>query len=347
MGSVPKRYRNKDRDAPDYQPEVLRSDLGRRIEGYKREVVFQVFMQQGPAWDAVSDMRSRWGVSARTELPPASSNYPNNPFPEHWPEEYTDAGKQSEEWVALAERFGLDLDALRDQIVPEAYRWGPVDTSWRSFLAACVLFDPPDQELLAFSKFGGPRPVGVSPIDRSRDNLFGIPPHIMATPPITALRETHKAELVEEWYWLRIIDEIGKRYLEPQGLDTREILHEVMVGTPALSREQAKLREHEAPFRYYITVGEYTTEADVRRAFRLITATLPERPEKGAPRRDRLIAIQCAILYDRHNQPDPSDGRKWAWTYQKLAEEFGLHSERAAKGYVEVGRELLKKVRVQ
>jgi hypothetical protein len=87
--------------------------------------------QQGPAWDAVSDMRSRWGVSARAELPPASSNSPNNPYPEHWPEEYADQ---------RPERWGLDLDTLRDQIVPEAYRWGPVDTSWRSFLAAWVLF---------------------------------------------------------------------------------------------------------------------------------------------------------------------------------------------------------------
>jgi hypothetical protein len=338
MRSVPKQYRNKDRDAPEYEPEVLPSDLGRRIEGFKREVVFQVFMRQGPAWDAVSDMRSRWGVSARAELPPASSNWPNNPYPEHWPEEYTDE---------RPERWGLDLDALRDQIVREAYHWGPADTSWRSFLAACVLFDPPDRKLLAFSKFGGPRPVGIPPADEPFDRDFGFPAHATTMPPVAMLRDAEKAEVIEGWFWRRIIDEIGERYLKPQGLDTKEILHEVLMATSDLGRKRQELRDRETPFRYYITVGEYTTEADVKRAFRLISATLPERPEKGAPRRDRLIAIQCAILYDHHNQPDPSDGRKWSWTYPKLAEAFGLQSERAAKGYIEAGREELKKVRVQ
>ncbi len=226
MGSVPKQYRNEDRDAPDYEPEVLPSDLGRRIEGFKREVVLQIVMQRGPAWDAVSDMRSRWGVSARTELPPASSNWPNYPFPEHWPEEYTDEG--GSRWAldldALRDRWGLDLAALRDRIVPEPYHWGPVDTSWRSFLGACVLFDPPDQELRAFSKFGGPRAVGIPRIYVDRDNRFGVPPHIMAMPPIATLRDAYKAESIESWYWQKIIDEIGERYLKPQGLDTKEIL---------------------------------------------------------------------------------------------------------------------------
>jgi hypothetical protein len=224
MGSVPKKYRNKDRDAPDYEPEVLPSDLARRIGSFKREVVFQLLTHQGPAWEAVSDMRRRWDVSARTELPPASSNWPNYPFPDHWPEAYTDEGKQSNEWVELAERWGLDLDALRDQVVPEAYPWGPVDTSWRTFLGACVLFDPPDQKLLDFSEFGGPRPVGIVPADEPFDRDFGFPAHAMAVPPIVTLRDADRAEMIEGWYWGKIIDEIGERYLKPQGLDTREIL---------------------------------------------------------------------------------------------------------------------------
>jgi hypothetical protein len=120
-----------------------------------------------------------------------------------------------------------------------------------------------------------------------------------------------------------------------------------MLGTPDLLRGREELRNRETPFRHYIMVEEYTTEAEVKRAFRLISATLTERPEKGAPRRDPLIAAQCAILFDRHNQPDPSDRRKKSWTYPKLAEEFGLKSAQAAKEHVEIGRELLKKTRVQ
>jgi hypothetical protein len=168
----------------------------------------------------------------------------------------------------------------------------------------------------------------------------------MAMPPIATLRDAHKAESIESWYWQKIIDEIGERYLKPQGLDTKEILLKVMRDTPDLLRRREELRNRETPRRHYITVGAYTTEADVKRAFRLISATLTERPEKGAPKRDPLIAAQCAILYDRHNQPDPTDGRKKSWTYPKLAEEFGLKSGGAAKRYIEIGRELLKKDRV-
>ena len=57
--------------------------------------------------------------------------------------------------------------------------------------------------------------------------------------------------------------------------------------------------------------------------------------------RDRLTAVKCAILHDRHNGRDPDDGRKWTWSYKKLAEEFELSSPRAAKDHVKLGRKIL------
>ena len=342
MRSVPKRYRNKNDDALEYEPDVRFSDLGKRVEGFRREVVLQVFMQKGPAWDAVSERRRHWDISAKTGLPPTSSSYHNYPIPEHCGEEYIAGGRQSGEWVECAVRWGLDLDALRDQVVPEVYRRGPVDTSWRRFLAACVLFDPPETDLLAFSKVGEPRPVGILPAEKPFDPNFGFPAHAMILPPVATLRDADKAEMIEAWYWERIIDEIGERYLRPQGLDTKEILKEVVLETRDLLAKRKELRDRETPSRHYITVEEYTTESDVKHAFALISATLPERSEKGAPRRDLLIAVQCAILYDRHSQPNPSDRREWTWTYAKLASKFGLRSGRAAKDYVELGRGYLK-----
>jgi hypothetical protein len=169
----------------------------------------------------------------------------------------------------------------------------------------------------------------------------------MLAPPIRTLRDGVKTELIERWFWRQVIKRIGERFLEPAGLDIREMMRTVMEDSPDLFVKHKELYDQEAPERHYIVVDEKTTDSDVRRAFRLISATLPERPEEGAPQRDRLIAAQCAILYDRHNEPDPSDGRKKSWTYPKLAEEFGLKSRRAAKEYVETGRDLLKKTRVQ
>jgi hypothetical protein len=58
-----------------------------------------------------------------------------------------------------------------------------------------------------------------------------------------------------------------------------------------------------------------------------------------------LIAVQCAVLYDRHNSEDSTDKRRRKWTYRRLAEEFGLASARAARDFVNLGREICEKVR--
>jgi hypothetical protein len=63
---------------------------------------------------------------------------------------------------------------------------------------------------------------------------------------------------------------------------------------------------------------------------------------RGKSERDPLVAIQCAILYDRHNQKDSADGRRRTWTYERLAEHFKLKSTRAATEYVTAGREILR-----
>jgi hypothetical protein len=64
-------------------------------------------------------------------------------------------------------------------------------------------------------------------------------------------------------------------------------------------------------------------------------------PHKDTNRsRDPLVAVQCAILYDRHNQ-QLKDKRQRRWTYAKLGEEFGLSSARVASDYVALGREIL------
>ena len=66
-------------------------------------------------------------------------------------------------------------------------------------------------------------------------------------------------------------------------------------------------------------------------------------PAGTKPPRNQLIAVQCAILHDRHNKTDASDKRRRLWTYKRLAEEFSLASAQAAKDHVRLGRKLLKK----
>jgi hypothetical protein len=107
-------------------------------------------------------------------------------------------------------------------------------------------------------------------------------------------------------------------------------------------------RGEDSVFRYDIRVDVYTTEADVRRAYWKIRAILKKPAKGGAPKRDQMLAVRCAILYDEENPPDEADGRRKRWTYVSLANEHGLRSGRAAKEYVELGRLILTgKVTVQ
>jgi hypothetical protein len=94
--------------------------------------------------------------------------------------------------------------------------------------------------------------------------------------------------------------------------------------------------------RFYINVGEHTTRDDVVGAYYTIATTLRKPPARTKPRRNRLVAVQYAILHDHHNRADISDGRRRTWAYKHLARKFGLSSERSAKAHVELGRELLK-----
>jgi hypothetical protein len=162
-----------------------------------------------------------------------------------------------------------------------------------------------------------------------------------------------------------ILDEINRHHLQALGLDVHAMWHDVVRKSDVvieIYRQEELLKQ-----RQYIEVHEHTTDEDVRAARRVIRAIqdrdrfrvlqaadpatrlkmLQEKQNSPQPRgksvRDPLVAIQCAILYDRHNEKDPADGRRRTWTYERLAEEFGLKSARAATEYVIAGREILRK----
>jgi hypothetical protein len=161
-----------------------------------------------------------------------------------------------------------------------------------------------------------------------------------------------------------ILDEINRHHLQALGLDVHAMWRDVLSKPDVVGeiyRQEECLKE-----RQYIEVHEHTTDEDVRAARRVLRAIqdrdrfrvplaadpatrleiLQEKQHSPQPRgkseRDPLVAIQCAILYDRHNQKDRADGRRRTWTYERLAEQFRLKSARAATEYVIVGREILR-----
>jgi hypothetical protein len=131
------------------------SDAAKQILKLKRDFVFDLFFQDGLFWEAVHDMRARWNISAARQLPPPDLGDLLPPGMMH----PTDFSEESKPLIALIERWGNDLDAVRDRVVSEPYRdWQYFGLFWRKFISACVLYDPPKKNLLSFAARGGPQP---------------------------------------------------------------------------------------------------------------------------------------------------------------------------------------------
>jgi hypothetical protein len=197
--------------------------------------------------------------------------------------------------------------------------------------------DPPEDALLEFADHEFPKPVRFA----SEDRVVPEKERYMIAPPIEQMRNQLELKFAVYGYWLDTMQILQEEHLKPLGLDVWDMLEEVQDNHPELM-EKYRQKLSENPPRYYIAVEEDTTEEDARRAHRLIKDALDGSSRKRAPSRDPLVAVQCALLYDRYNAVGPTDKRRRKWTYARLAEEFGLKSVRAAKEYVAVGRQMLK-----
>jgi hypothetical protein len=92
---------------------------------------------------------------------------------------------------------------------------------------------------------------------------------------------------------------------------------------------------------YHIEVTGGISKKQVGNAFDKIVGA--HKTPGGAPGIDTLVALECARLYDLDNGTNPNDSRRKKWTYEKLYETFDeIPSPRAARHYVEQGRELLQ-----
>lgn len=314
---------------------ILPSSSEDATRHFKAEVVMQLYLQRGPLYEAISEVRSRRGLLPRTELPPLRVFLPLLP-----PELSTyPRSDQSEEWEAWSRWVGDLLDLM--EYVPDALRahW-PHD--WEPFFSVCVLYDPQGTDLIAFAEAGGPyaTDAGVAGAAGAKPADFA-----MVAPPIRTLVDPVQSARVESAYVYEVLQALAELYLEPRGISLNQALERVSERYPSIEQRRSEARRS-LQRRDFIWADD-ATSSDVENARRLISSTR-RKPTPGRPRRDRLLAVQCAVLYDRHNDsPDPSDRRRRRWTYQKLAERFGLSSASAAKHHVDLGREVISADRVQ
>jgi len=228
------------------------------------------------------------------------------------------------------------------------------------FVSVCVLHDPPETSLVPFAEFADLHPYRIRrQADSAGKDMF------IKAPPIKALADPGaEGSLVMSQVNL-ILEEINKRHLQPLGLNIHDMWQDALQNSFDTMVEIYR-KEELLQRRLYIEVNAHTTDEDVKAARRMIRSKQEQerwrvplvasdteaqqiardKQERLQPRtkptRDPLIALQCAVLYDCHNSKDSADGRQRTWTYQKLAKQFSLRSARAAKGYVQAGREIRK-----
>ncbi len=243
------------------------------------------------------------------------------------------------DWSAHGEEFRRKLTEkvpeLERRVVPDALRDRFLLYEWGDFLAACIVFDPPAEKLTEFADYGGP--TRVSP---SHTAAYNEPILSATAPPIQVVKDPFRHDIARIAFMFEVIDaleeEIDRRHPE---IGVRSIIQDILDDEDFAKPMHYRLEK--IPERYYLDVREDTPLEEVKRGYHVIKGLLgSQRNRSGAPSRDPLIAVQCAILYDEFNESDPADKRRRKWTHKRLAEKFGLKSARAAKEYVTAGREV-------
>ena len=275
----------KDVDRRSEGSNVLDSDAGARLTKLKRELVLQLYTKRGLFWELVHEVRTRRGITVIAQLPPRT---PGPPIPKGEPDSSTD----QERWKEFHARWQADIFEIQQRVMPERYRDVDSFRDWFYFLAACVVYDPPGTDLLAFAAYGDPTPTTIHE-DRFDDDDYAELPH-MVDPPVKTLRDLSK---MRDRLWAYAIEELLTRLSGTPGEwgDVRSMVATAELCVEELAEEQRETA-YEAPEPYYIEVDEHATLEDVKRAFKLIARAQEERQPGSCPKRDRLTAVECATL---------------------------------------------------
>ncbi len=310
---------------PSKNRQVLETKRAADISTFKRELVVQLYLKRGPFYRCVNALRVRRGVTPRTDFPPRRLLI-NLPDPKIYTCSDQIAERMSEEeFQELDMQWRDELLSIIEDTIP--YRWSNEDLffEWDGFISACVLHDPQVGALAEFAELGGPFPRGLW-IESTDD--YGLK-YGMVAPPIRRFPIPRDIAISNYKYRTALLAAIEHLYLKPLGVDLTNALGEVQRMFPWVEQGRRE-RESQAERRRYIEVDEYTTEEDVRKAFRMLTEAHTERPSAQRPRRDRLTCLECALLHDERG-----------WTYLQLAKRYGWKDPTLASKYVRDGRTIL------
>lgn len=295
------------------------SELNRFLD-LKQQLVAQLSTRRGLFWDAVREMRARWGIEAEIRIPPATIGAPS---PAGTVAQWTEGMQTIRDDVGRGMRlmdplqqWNAELRTIRDRVIPEKYHRSLSDW-WEAVIAKCVFYHPPETSLLEFAEVLGTPMVGFGRLEVDDE----LPPVVAS--PIRVLRDPDKVEEDTEWFWARVMGELENR-LKPLGVDIGPILKDIW-GAQDLWNEYVERVGQNQP-RYYIEVDENTTKKDVLYAWGVIR---PTTSQGGRPPGELLVDIECARLHE--------DG----CTDKEIAERYGWQDTSVVKKHIKRGQNTL------
>jgi hypothetical protein len=292
-----------------------------KLREIKRGLVAQMARKSGEFWEHLQKARKRWGITPVARIPP---EVPDMHYPPNEPEERILRPRFLHSWCK-------DVRSLRDLAVPEAYHHSRLPGDWTKFLSACLLYDPPNDDLEGFACYADPDPSTLD-IEENRDVLVL---------PIKYLRDPDRVQADAEWRIKNRIDRMGEllqQKLEQAGItpeqfsvDIRELWREAGTFNPScpedkyrnfIDREIENIdREIENLPRPYIDLShEETTEDDIRAAYAEHKKREQRETKEGRRNSDELEAIQCAFFVDR-----------LGWSVAEVADNYGFSVDTAKK----------------
>jgi len=322
----------------------LASSMERRLQTFRRELVVDLVTRHGLFWEQVDWIRRLRHIEAEPRMPPTLDpgkvHFPASLKPSRgqWRREHE---QELREWMVL-------LNVLHDTVVPDDLRvQTPYSYSldfWMGFLSACIVFDPPLDNLLGFAEHGvAAYGDFVNPFNPWDD---GDGPEMLGA-PISFLPDPEQliAEEQERHDWV-----IGRLQ---EALDAREITHRGEIDLREMaahfefvyeSEYEKAHKKHDGslpriPTRPYITVDVHTTEDDVRNAFKLMVANQHKRPRPARPKRDPLLCLQCAVWYDECGWSHERIAQTMRWAIQYPA--GAKPRSETARQYIADGRSIL------
>jgi hypothetical protein len=297
----------------------------------RHQLVTELYLQEGPFWDSVAAIRRRWDVKPQRRVPGRSQWGPPYFLPDCFdPKPQDDFSEEGERWHERLTNWLSELHALYEAAVPQEGLLSKYPAvSWEVFLSMCVLFDPPDTQLKEFADKIHWSYSNVAPRGKKR---------VAGALPIVWLRDADRVETMVAELYQELLEALLEKYVHPQGITSEDAIASIHKERPDLhERYWRGLRDN--GLHPYIDVRTDPRKEDILSAWTLLRERHAASRAPGRTR-DPLIALQCAILYDDYNGPNPEDGREKLYTHKSLTEMFGLPGPRSAKDHIELGRQM-------